>query len=334
MRQKMKKNILKKLYALTDEEKDILTGRNTVSRQIYTDDKNFVIDRDKFILPELMINVRKHTRFIDFPLHKHNYIELQYVYKGNLTQVIDGRKITMGEGDLMMLNQEISHEIKAASRNDIIINFIIKPEFFQYIFSLTDIDNIVFNFIINNIYSNSCKGEYLYYKVSDKSSIKANMEKIIMELYEPNITSSISIKLLVGLLLVNLIKHNDDIEIYSVDNYEKKISLDILKYIDEHYKEGSLTEISKQLNQPDYKICRIVKKYTGVTFKQLIQESRLKQAAILLIRTSSPVTEIMQAVGYENITYFYKIFKEKYTMTPHEYRKMIELNHYKTNEVK
>jgi YesN/AraC family two-component response regulator len=49
------------------------------------------------------------------------------------------------------------------------------------------------------------------------------------------------------------------------------------------------------------------------------------------MRTSLAVTDIMQAVGYENITYFYKIFKEKYTMTPHEYRKMIEQEHYQTN---
>lgn len=327
----MKKEILKKLYAHTEEETDILNGRKTVDQQIYTDDKNFVIDRDKFLLPEQMISVRKHTRFIDFPLHKHNYIELQYVYKGSLTQVIDGKQITMKEGELMMLNQVISHEIKAAGEDDIIINFIVKPEFFQYIFSLADIDNVIFNFIMSTIYSNSTKGEYLYYKVSDKGSIKANMEKIIMELYEPDITSSISIKLLVGLLLVNLIKHSDDIEVYSVDNYEKKLSLDILKYIDEHYEEGSLAMISQQLNQPDYRICRIVKKYTGVTFKQLVQETRLNKAADLLMRTSLPVTDIMQAVGYENITYFYKIFKEKYTMTPHEYRKMIEHEHYQTN---
>lgn len=324
----MKKEILTKLFAYTEEELEILNGRNTVDQSLYTDDKNFVIDKDKLLLPEQLISVRKHTRFIDFPIHKHNYVELQYVYKGKLTQIIDGKQITMKEGELMMLNTVISHEIKAAQKEDIIINFIIKPEFFQYIFSLADIDNVIFNFIMNTIYSNSSKGEYLYYKVSKQGSIKANMEKIITELYEPDLTSSISIKLLVGLLLVNLIKHSDDIEVYSVDNYEKKLSLDILKYIDEHYEEGSLAAISAQLNQPDYKICRIVKKYTGVTFKQLVQETRLNKASDLLMRTKLSITSIMQAVGYENITYFYKIFKEKYTMTPHEYRKMIEDEHY------
>lgn len=324
----MKKEILTKLFAYTEEELEILNGRNTVDQSLYTDDKNFVIDKDKLLLPEQLISVRKHTRFIDFPIHKHNYVELQYVYKGKLTQIIDGKQITMKEEELMMLNTVISHEIKAAQKEDIIINFIIKPEFFQYIFSLADIDNVIFNFIMNTIYSNSSKGEYLYYKVSKQGSIKANMEKIITELYEPDLTSSISIKLLVGLLLVNLIKHSDDIEVYSVDNYEKKLSLDILKYIDEHYEEGSLAAISAQLNQPDYKICRIVKKYTGVTFKQLVQETRLNKASDLLMRTKLSITSIMQAVGYENITYFYKIFKEKYTMTPHEYRKMIEDEHY------
>lgn len=320
----MKKEVLQKLFAHTEEEMEILNGRNTVDQSLYTDDKDFIIDKDKLLLPEQFISVRKHTRFIDFPLHKHNYIELQYVYKGELTQVIDGKEITMREGELMMLNQVISHEIKAAKETDIIINFIVKPEFFQYIFSLADIDNVIFNFIMSTIYSNSSKGEYLYYKVSKQGSIKTNMEKIIMELYEPDITSSISIKLLVGLLLVNLIKHSDDIEVYSADNYEKKLSLDILKYIDEHYEEGSLSSISEQLHLPDYKICRLVKKYTGVTFKQLVQETRLNKAADLLMRTSLPIVSIMQAVGYENITYFYKIFKEKYTMTPNEYRKMIE----------
>lgn len=320
----MKQEILDKLYLHTEEELEILNGRKSVDQSLYTDDKNFIIDKDKLLLPEQMISVRKHTRFIDFPAHKHNYVELQYVYKGSLTQVIDGKLITMKEGELMMLNQVITHEIKAAKEDDIVINFIINPEFFQFIFSLADIDNVIFNFIMSTIYSNATKGEYLYYKVSKQGAITENMEKIIMELYEPSITSSISIKLLVGLLLVQLVKHSNDIEVYSVDNYEKKLSLDILKYIDEHYIEGSLAVISGLLNQPDYKICRIVKKYTGVTFKQLVQETRLNKTVDMLSRTDMAITEIMQNVGYENITYFYKLFKEKYTMTPNEYRKMIE----------
>lgn len=319
----MKKEILSKIMELTEEEQEILAGRKSVDRSLYTDDKNFIIDKNKLLLPEQLISVRKHTRFIDFPMHKHNYVELSYVYMGQMTQIVDGSEITLQEGELMILNQVIAHEIKAVGPEDIIINFIIKPEFFQYIFSLADTDNSIFNFILNTIYTDQSKGEYLYYKVSDETSIKETIEKIITELYEPSSISNVTIKLLVGLLLVELTKHSKNIEVYSADNYEKKLNLDILRYIDEHYVEGSLTQIAKQLNQPDYKICRIVKKYTGVTFKQLVQETRLNKTVDLLTKSDLSIADIMESVGYENITYLYKIFKEKYTMTPNEYRKAV-----------
>lgn len=319
----MKKEILSKIMELTEEEQEILAGRKSVNQSLYTDDKNFIIDKNKLLLPEQLISVRKHTRFIDFPMHKHNYVELSYVYMGQMTQIVDGSEITLQEGELMILNQVIAHEIKAVGPEDIIINFIIKPEFFQYIFSLADTDNSIFNFILNTIYTDQSKGEYLYYKVSDETSIKETIEKIITELYEPSSISNVTIKLLVGLLLVELTKHSKNIEVYSADNYEKKLNLDILRYIDEHYVEGSLTQIAKQLNQPDYKICRIVKKYTGVTFKQLVQETRLNKTVDLLTKSDLSIADIMESVGYENITYFYKIFKEKYTMTPNAYRKAV-----------
>lgn len=319
----MKKEILSKIMELTEEEQEILAGRKSVDQSLYTDDKNFIIDKNKLLLPEQLISVRKHTRFIDFPMHKHNYVELSYVYMGQMTQIVDGSEITLQEGELMILNQVIAHEIMAVGPEDIIINFIIKPEFFQYIFSLADTDNSIFNFILNTIYTDQSKGEYLYYKVSDETSIKETIEKIITELYEPSSISNVTIKLLVGLLLVELTKHSKNIEVYSADNYEKKLNLDILRYIDEHYVEGSLTQIAKQLNQPDYKICRIVKKYTGVTFKQLVQETRLNKTVDLLTKSDLSIADIMESVGYENITYFYKIFKEKYTMTPNEYRKAV-----------
>ena len=68
----MKKEILTKLFAYTEEELEILNGRNTVDQSLYTDDKNFVIDKDKLLLPEQLISVRKHTRFINTTMSNYN----------------------------------------------------------------------------------------------------------------------------------------------------------------------------------------------------------------------------------------------------------------------
>ena len=132
--------------------------------------------------------------------------------------------------------------------------------------------------------------------------------------------SSTTIKLLVGLLIVELIKRPNNIEVYSEDNYDNLIIIEVLKYIDNNYANATLFEISKILNQPHYKISKLVKKNTNMTFKELLQEKRLNRAKQLLNETDISIVEIISLVGYENLTYFYKIFKEKYGYTPKNYK--------------
>ena len=173
---------------------------------------------------------------------------------------------------------------------------------------------------LSNVIPISYKGEYLYFKVSDEKGIQEILEKIIIEIYEPNIMSSTTIKLLVGLLIVELIKKPNNIEVYSEDNYDNLITIEVLKYIDKNYTNATLFEIAKTLKQPHYKISKLVKKQTNMTFKELLQEKRLNKAKQLLNETDISVVEIISLVGYENLTYFYKIFKEKYGYTPKNYK--------------
>lgn len=147
----MKEYIHNKLIALTDEENKILNGEHEVNKSLYTDNGQFIIDSNKLLGKEELIDIRKHTRFIDFPKHKHNYIEFNYVYQGSLTEIIDDKKIILKKGELIFLNQYITHEIQASKEEDIIINFIIKPEFFDYILGLLENDNIISRFLITTL---------------------------------------------------------------------------------------------------------------------------------------------------------------------------------------
>ena len=317
----MKKSIHNKLLELTEEESRLLYDSNEVNKKIYTDQSQFIIDSNKLLNTGELIHIRKHTRFVKFPEHKHNFIEFNYVYQGCLKQKIYGREIHLKQGELLFLNQHITHELEASKEEDIIINFIIKPEFFDYIISLLENNNPVINFLISTLYTNCSEGEYLHFKVSKNKQIQDIVESIIIELYEGNIVSKVKTKLLVGLLLVELVKCSDDIDVFSGDNYEKKMIIEILKYIDDNYKHGSLGEIAYILNQNDYKISKLVKKHLNYTFKELLQDKKLSKSAELLICTNMPIAQIIEEVGYENLTYFYKIFKARYNMTPKDYRK-------------
>lgn len=316
----MREDTHKRILELTEEEKGILNGKVEIDKSLYTDDGQFIIDSKKLLHNNELIAIRKHTRFIDFPKHKHNYIEFNYIYEGTLTEIIDNKKIKLKKGELIFLNQSITHEIEASKEEDIIINFIIKPEFFDYLITLLDKDNIISKFLLTTLYKNYREGEYLYFKVSDRKNIQEFMVKIIEELYNPAIMSEATIKLLVGLLIVELIKNSQDIETYSVDNFEKMMIIQSYKYIDEFYKIATLSQLAKDLKQPDYKLSKLIKKHTGMNFKELLQEKRLSKAAELIKSTELTVIEVMEEIGYENPTYFYKIFKTKFGGTPKEFK--------------
>ena len=195
------------------------------------------------------------------------------------------------------------------------------------LYQIEDYSLYFFVYLSNNYftlrYTNHAKAEYLYFKVSENKEIQETIDKIMWELYKPSTMSEATIKLLVGLLLIELAKNSDSIEGYSANDYEKKLVLDTLNYIDAKYKTATLYQISDRLRQPHYKLSRIIKKHTELTFNELLQEKRLSKAAELLKSTNLPISEIAQSIGYENLTYFYKIFKTKYNTTPKEYRDSI-----------
>ncbi|OAS82607.1 MULTISPECIES: AraC family transcriptional regulator [Metabacillus] len=315
----MNSDLLQELLQLNSEEKLMLQQQNEVKKELYTSQDHFVVESEKFLKQNTMIMVRKHTRFVDFPKHKHNYIEVNYVFNGMLKQTVGNERFTLKKGDLLFLNQHIEHELEACGEEDIIINFIIRPEFFSFIFSYLTTENLISNFLINSLFNRTQNGQYLYFAVSEVVSIQELIGKIILEIMNPSIMSESTIKLYMGLLMVELIKHSDKVK-YKEDSHKHRTIVESLKYIEEQFNHATLYQLADKLNQPHYTLSKQIKKATNFTFKELLQEKKLSVAKELLENTSLSITAIIEQVGYENISYFYRVFKGKYGYTPKQFR--------------
>ncbi len=128
----MNQNLMRTLEQIAGEEQEILDGRTQVRKTLYTAGSDFTIDSRKMLEKGRLIDIRTHTRFIDFPRHRHNYIEIMYMCRGCTTHIINnGDRVTLETGDLLFMNQHCSHEVLPAGKDDIGINFIILPEFWQ-----------------------------------------------------------------------------------------------------------------------------------------------------------------------------------------------------------
>ena len=80
----MNQALLQKLSAVTEEEKRILAGERQIDRSIYMDGSRDVISGDKLLPSGRIITIRPHTRFVAFPEHSHDYVEMVYMCAGEL----------------------------------------------------------------------------------------------------------------------------------------------------------------------------------------------------------------------------------------------------------
>ncbi len=69
-------------------------------------------------------------------------------------------------------------------------------------------------------------------------------------------------------------------------------------------------------------LCRIFKQYTGCTIFEYLQEQRILHAASLLRRTNTGLDGIAFACGFNDISYFVRVFKKAMQCTPAQYRKI------------
>lgn len=317
----MNKDLLAKLRIISDEEKAILEGGFDIQKSLYTNKKDFIADSRILLSKGKLIDIRPHTRFAHFPKHRHNYVEMVYMCSGSTTHIINGTdKIVLTEGDLLFLNQNTTQEIEPAAENDIAVNFIILPEFFDRAFNMIERENVLRDFLVSALSQDASRTNYLHFQAREILPVQNLIENMIWSLIEEKSGTNTINQTTMGLLFMNLSAFADNVNQCSPNQYEQTQVFAVLKYIESHYKQGSLSDIARELHQEPYCISRLLKKHTGFNFKELLQQRKLQQAAYLLSQTPLTVDAIMKSIGYDNSSYFYRIFKQKYHCSPKEYR--------------
>lgn len=314
----MDERILARLGVVTNEEAQILSGRTSIDRSIYMNDgSRDVITGKKLLEQGKQITVRPHTRFVHFPEHTHDYVEIVYMCRGKTTHIVNDTRIFLSEGELLLMGQNTRQEILPAGEGDIAVNFIVQPEFFGGTLDfLGSEETPLRDFIVRCLCGDNPSG-YLHFKVADVKPVQNLVENLLWTLISDTPNRRSINQLTMGLLFVQLLNHTDKL---TIGNKEQDTIVWVLRYIEEHFADGSLTEIADILHYDVTWLCREIKRRTGKTYTQLLQEKRLSQAAWLLRNTNQKVADIGISVGYENLSYFHRIFAQHFGISPKAYR--------------
>lgn len=284
---------------------------------------NWVINSEKLMKASEVISIRKHDRFMRFDKHRHDFLEMTFVYSGSIHQQIEGKELEIKKGEIILLDMNVEHSIEAAKGKDIAINILIKKEFFDWMFlSQIAYNDLISDFIVKALYGKENIKQYIHFKTSENDRVWDYMLQILMEYYEQRNGMETAIRAYMLLLFNELLR---DYERYLSSqitcNIDTTISLEILNYIKNNFRDMNLKKMSEYFSYNSDYIGKLVKKVTGKNLKVLIIEQRMAQAKYLLKNTDLPVTDIITEVGCTNISYFYKQFKDRFEVTPDEFRK-------------
>ena len=107
---------------------------------------------------------------------------------------------------------------------------------------------------------------------------------------------------------------------FSQKNYTPYVAKAV-RYIEKNYKKiTSVNDVADNVGlNVDY-LCHLFKNDTGVTVSQFLNSTRMNRAIWLLNNTQLKSYEIAELVGYSNQGYFARLFKQKFQMTPYEFR--------------
>jgi len=242
----------------------------------------------------------------DLVYHSHDYAEIFWIKEGNGSHFINGEEVKLQPGTLVMIRSDDEH------------SFNVNPQHSNLI-----ITNIAFH--KNNL--DYFRRRYFpnletYFWTKEKSPFS-----LILPPDQLNELSSITDRLLssprnylnLDFLIVHIFRMICSLKLdyphiphwlaFALENYNTS----------QQFRNGSGGFVALCNRSTDH-VNRTLKRYLKQSLSETVNKARLGYVASQLTMTNSPVKTICFECGYENISYFYRLFKKFYGITPAEYR--------------
>lgn len=278
--------------------------------QIITNEKEL---KDKYI--------KIKNWYSDSEPHMHSFFELMYVTKGYIMHSLnDGPETRIGENEYLFIDYNNFHSYTC--HNAEVINIAFSPKFIdKNIGYCRNISHFLTSpkFHLRNPLDISFPAQKILH---DESNEILNLIKLIQTQMENRYITSHTItqQLLTAILLIILQPYYEK----SFTNNSSLISNELIKITNEHFSESNPLGIAAAaLNCSASTLSQQFKKDFKITFKEYLRDIRIEEAKYLLENTKSKISIIGSSVGYKDIKFFTKVFKDLTGLTPSAYRNQL-----------
>lgn len=254
------------------------------------------------------------------PEHIYQYVLITYCYAGEFHMTVDGGPLVLGAGDCLVTDRHVPHSVEPTGPDDVTVDIVVNDRFFERRM-LADISRLHAAFPSALVERGGAHTGWRVYRTAGDEFPRELVSRILCEHLDARAGSSDIIDDLIAALLTHLFRtFEPDAQRSEAEEKRSALIGEVREYVAEHYNEGSLKRMSERLGYESTYLSTMIRKATGMTFKQLVNQERMRHAMMLLQGTDLPAYAIAQEVGISNLTQFYKRFREFVGCTPQEYR--------------
>lgn len=263
-----------------------------------------------FIRADRNIELEKLLRYVHIPAHRHDFVELVFVFFGTCIHTVEGQSFQQGAGTFTIVNSFTGHEL-IASPDCLCLTTKVRIDTFR-------------DFHIPNL-------PLLAVPVSFDCGDDAFMRDMLLTIYEQQTNEACYHDEIISLLLQSVLVYcmqnfRDTVKfLYAGTKLEGRM-LEIMNYMFENYQNVTLRGLARHFGYSEPYLCKLFREEANTTFTKILREFKLKQAKKLLQTTDKRLNEICDTVGYSDITQFIRDFKQQYGNTPAKYRKAFQEN--------
>ncbi|MBQ6885782.1 MAG: helix-turn-helix transcriptional regulator [Clostridia bacterium] len=238
-------------------------------------------------------------------VHTHLYFEIEYVLSGNCFQNFQNTSYEFARGDIALFKPDSRHKYQTSGELEV-LRLKINPEFLPQIYKLHEHEFSTANII--------------HLPPNEVKSVENILLTIEKEFNDKNKFYSEAISGYLEVLFTLLIRFhttskNGEVKASNVDFKS------IIAYIEKNLKTVTPSAVASYSGYNFPYFSKLFKKHTGRNLSEYINLLKLDVASKMLSESNKRIEAIGYEVGFNNKSYFYRVFKRYYGVTPEEYRR-------------